>query len=144
MIRPAGVADVDAITGLERDIFGADAWSSAQVEADVTAHLRHVVVAEIDGMVVGYAVIALAGDVADLLRIAVREVSRRAGVASGLLAEVERLAGEAGAQRMLLEVAASNAGAQGFYRERGYVELSRRRGYYAGGGDALVLSRALG
>lgn len=144
MIRPADVADVDAITGLEADIFGTDAWSSAQVAADVAAPLRRVVVAEVEGLVVGYATVALAGDVADLLRIAVGDASRHTGIASALLAEVERLAGEAGAERMLLEVAAANTGARAFYRKRGYVELSRRRGYYAGGGDALVLSRALG
>jgi ribosomal-protein-alanine acetyltransferase len=144
MIRSAAVADVETIVSLERAIFGTDGWSSAQIEADVAAPLRHVAVAELDGAVVGYAVVAMAGDVADLLRIAVAESHRRSGVASALLDEVERLAAEAGADRIVLEVAASNAGAQEFYRDRGYVEMSRRRGYYRDGGDALVLMRALG
>ncbi|HUP99553.1 MAG TPA: ribosomal protein S18-alanine N-acetyltransferase [Aeromicrobium sp.] len=144
MIRHGDAADVEAIAELEHEVFGADAWNANQVAADMEPPLRHVVVAETDGVLVGYAAIAIAGDVADLLRIAVRVASRRMGVASDLLGHVERLAGQAGADRMMLEVAASNEGAQGFYRSRGYGEIARRRGYYAGGGDALVLGRALG
>ncbi|MFL6091000.1 MAG: ribosomal protein S18-alanine N-acetyltransferase [Aeromicrobium sp.] len=144
MIRLADTTDIEAIAGLEREIFGADAWSVAQVAADVEAPLRPVVVAEVEGVVVGYAVIALAGDIADLMRIAVRESFRRAGVASRLSDDVERLGAAAGAARMALEVAASNAAAQDFYGARGYLEIARRRAYYANGDDALVMVRALG
>jgi ribosomal-protein-alanine N-acetyltransferase len=144
MIRSAGSADIEAIAELERETFGTDAWSTVQVAADIDASLTHVKAAEIDGRVVGYAVIAVAGDSADLLRIAVADAFRRAGIASALMEAVELLVAEAGADRVVLEVAASNIGAQEFYRERGYAEIARRRGYYAGGGDALVMARALG
>jgi ribosomal-protein-alanine N-acetyltransferase len=144
MIRLAVAADVQSIADLEQDIFGADAWSVGQVAADVDASARPVVVAEIAGQVVGYATLALAGDIADLLRIAVRGSFRRSGIATALLDEAERQGAASGADRVALEVAASNAGAQGFYRERGYVEVARRRAYYKDGGDALVLIRALG
>lgn len=144
MIRLAGATDVEAIAGLEQEIFGADAWTAAQLAADVEAPLRPVVVAEVEGVVVGYAVIALAGDIADLMRIAVREPFRRSGVASLLSDDAERLGAAAGADRMALEVAASNTGAQGFYGARGYLEIARRRAYYPNGDDAVVMIRALG
>jgi ribosomal-protein-alanine N-acetyltransferase len=144
MIRPAGPADVEAIAELETGIFGADSWSPSQVAADLEAPARYVLVTEIDGRVVGYAAIAVAGDSADLLRIAVADAFRRTGIASALLDDVELLVADAGADRVVLEVAASNIGAREFYRERGYVEIARRSGYYAGGGDALVFARALG
>ena len=44
---------------------------------------------------------------------------------------------------MLLEVAESNVGARAFYAAHEYAEISRRRGYYADGDDALVLARAV-
>jgi ribosomal-protein-alanine N-acetyltransferase len=144
MIRPASVADVEAITALERDVFGAGGWSAAQVAADVDAAHRHVVVAELDGRVVGYAAVAIAGEIADVLRIAVLGAFRRTGIASALLDDAERVGAEAGAERVALEVGASNEAAQAFYRHHGYVEIARRRGYYADGDDALVLMRALG
>ena len=62
---------------------------------------------------------------------------------SALVFRVEA-ARQAGADRVLLEVAASNVAARELYRAHGYVEISRRRAYYADGDDALVLARALG
>ena len=144
MIRPARADDADVLVVLERDTFGSDAWSQGQVEAELTAPTRHVFVAESDGETIGYAAIAVAGDVADLTRIAVANSARRRGIASALLATLHETAEQAGAGRMLLEVAESNASARAFYAVRGYTEISRRPAYYADGGDALVLGRAIG
>jgi ribosomal-protein-alanine N-acetyltransferase len=143
MIRPAGAADADALAALERDAFGPDAWSEGQVDAELSGPTRRVLVAESDGAVVGYAAIAVAGDVADLTRIVVAASQRRVGVASALLASLHDAAAQAGAERMILEVAESNLDARAFYAAHGYAELSRRRDYYASGDDALVLGRAL-
>ena len=86
----------------------------------------------------------MAGDVADLMRIAVAEPDRRSGIASDLLVALQDTARQAGAERMLLEVAESNVDARAFYAAHGYTEISRRPAYYADRGDALVLMRALG
>jgi ribosomal-protein-alanine N-acetyltransferase len=47
-----------------------------------------------------------------------------------------------GADRMLLELAATNGPAVQLYRSAGFVEISRRRGYYRPGVDALVMELA--
>lgn len=143
MIRPARAGDADALAALERDAFASDAWSEGQVDAELSGPTRRVLVAESDGAVVGYAAIAVAGDVADLTRIVVAASQRRVGVASGLLVSLHNAAAQAGADRMLLEVAESNLDARAFYAAHGYTELSRRRDYYASGDDALVLGRPL-
>lgn len=148
-VRPATVEDVAAITALERDCLGADAWSEALVGAGVTGDLPTVsyLVAEHDQsggpVVVGHAVASLAGDVAELQRIAVDPAHRRAGHASQLLAAVVGTAREGGADRLLLEVREDNAGALAFYAARGFVEVDRRRRYYRDGATAIVLLRAL-
>lgn len=133
MIRPARDDDVVAIAALETELFGADQWSA-----------QAGIVAEEDGIVVGYAAVLVADDVADLVRIAVAVSHRRRGIAGAVLAEAYVAARTEGAERMLLEVAESNVGAQAFYAAQGFAEISRRRRYYTDGDDALVLARALG
>jgi ribosomal-protein-alanine acetyltransferase len=140
--RLAETPDVAALVALESGIFGRDAWSRAQVEDEVSSPTHVVVVAEHEDAVIGYGCSSVAGDVADLLRIAVVPEFRRCGVASQLLRALHERA--AGADRMLLEVASSNVGAQEFYAVHGYAEISRRSRYYANGDDAVVMAHPLG
>ena len=105
----------------------------------------HYLVAEVDGAVAGHAVTSLAGDIAELQRIAVTPAARRTGVASALLEACIALAVTDGeADRMLLEVRADNTGALAFYAARGFVEVDRRPRYYRDGATAVVLRRPLG
>jgi ribosomal-protein-alanine N-acetyltransferase len=140
--RPADARDAAAIADLEAAIFGLDAWSPTQVMAEVESPAHVVLVAERDDVLAGYGCVAVAGDVADLLRIAVAPEFRRSGIASEVLLALHDRAPEA--NRMLLEVASSNLGAQAFYTTRGYVEISRRRRYYVTGDDAVVMAHPLG
>ena len=134
-LRPATAGDVDAVTRLEQELFGADAWSADSVRAELTGERRTAVVAEDDGTVVGYAVTMAAGDLVDLQRIAVHPARRRQGLARRLLAEV-------GDGPLLLEVSAGNEAALAFYAGEGFTEIHRRRRYYRDGSDAVVMERA--
>ena len=91
------------------------------------------------GDVVAYGAISVAGGVADLDRIAVLPSSRGRGLAAGLLVELVDLARDLDAERMLLEVAADNGPEIGLYEAHGFDTIATRRGYYAGGVDALVM-----
>jgi [ribosomal protein S18]-alanine N-acetyltransferase len=145
-VRTATAADVDAIADSEADNLGADAWSHALVEEGVAGRLPtvHYLVAEEGRRLVGHAVASLAGDIAELQRIAVAADHRRGGVASALLDEVLALAAAGGADRVLLEVREDNAEALAFYAARGFVEVDRRRRYYRDGATAVVLRLPLG
>lgn len=143
MIRQAHADDAGAIAALEREAFAADPWTLAQVESELAAPTRRVLIAQSD-RVQGYVSISVAGDVADLTHIVVAESEQRCGVGAALLSAAHDAAAEAGTERVLLEVAESNAGAIAFYAAHGYAEITRRRGYYANGDDALVMARALG
>jgi ribosomal-protein-alanine acetyltransferase len=140
--RPATVDDAVAITAIEQDAFGVDAWSATLVEQELAGPARVVLVAVQDGEVVGYASVSVVTDVADLTRIAVLTGQRRRGVARALLDAVVAAAAERGAQRLLLEVEASNSAATSLYRAVGAQEISRRRDYYGPGADALVMELA--
>ena len=139
-VREAGPQDVPAVSEIEAALFGADSWSTAAVAEELGAARQALVALDGDADVVGYAVVAVAGELADLHRIAVVPAHRRRGVASALLAAARAGAREAGATRMLLEVAATNEDACAFYAAEGWSELDRRRAYYRDGDDALVMS----
>ena len=143
VLREAVPADDSAVLDLEHEAFGADAWSPAVVADALEGEGRQVLVADVDGQVVGFAVLGVAGEVADLERVAVHPARRRTGLATTLLARVQDGAREAGAVRLLLEVSTANDGARAFYAARGAVELDRRRRYYRDGSDALVLQLPL-
>lgn len=141
MIRPAAAVDVDAVTALESECQGPDAWSAWLVRDGVEGGLPTIryLVAEIEGRVVGYAVASLVGDIAELQRIGVTAAMRRTGVASALLDAVVTEAPRTGANRLLLEVREDNAGALAFYATRGFIEIDRRPRYYRDGTTAVVL-----
>jgi [ribosomal protein S18]-alanine N-acetyltransferase len=131
-VRPATAADLDALAALEADLFGADAWSGASVAAEVAA--GRVLVAD-DEDIAGYVVTLAAGDVLDLLRIAVSPDRRRHGLAHALLAAAST------GRRMLLEVSERNEGAIAFYATEGFTEIARRDRYYRDGSAAVVMER---
>lgn len=135
-IRPVSVGDIANIAFLEMQIFGADAWNSAQVVEEVTGPRRRGWVTA-DGS--GY-VLILEGDITDLQRIAVAPWARRQGIAGHLL---ERAMFEAEGERMLLEVAEDNAGAIALYERAGFVTIDRRERYYRNGAAALVMEARL-
>jgi len=138
-LRTATVADVDTLARLEVDLFGADAWSAATLTGDLDTPGRRVVVAVEGGRVVGYAVTGLAGDLVDLLRIAVDPDRQGRGVAHALLEEMIEAGTLDGADAVLLEVSTENAAALGLYRAAGFAEIDRRRAYYRDGSDAVVM-----
>jgi ribosomal-protein-alanine N-acetyltransferase len=141
VIRTAVPADVDAVAAREAACQGPDAWSPWLVQDGIGGSLPTVryLVADVDGVVVGYAVASYAGDIAELQRIGVTPTMRRTGVATALLDDVVGHGPATGANRLLLEVREDNTGALAFYADRGFVEIDRRPGYYRDGATAVVL-----
>ena len=144
-VEPARPDDVAAIAALEAAALGPDAWSPALVAQGVEGTLPsvHYLVVRAGDEVAAYAATSVAGDVAELQRIAVAPHHRRSGLATRLLADVCRRAAAEGAERLLLEVREDNAGALAFYAGAGFVELDRRHRYYRDGSAAVVMELAL-
>jgi ribosomal-protein-alanine N-acetyltransferase len=136
MTRTATAEDVATIVAIEQACFGAAAWSTALVHAEVVGD-RHVVMLSDDRE--AYGAISVSDDVADLDRIAVVPDARGRGLARDLLETLVDRARDLGAERMLLEVAADNAVATSLYESAGFDTISTRKGYYSGGVDALVM-----
>jgi ribosomal-protein-alanine N-acetyltransferase len=96
---------------------------------------------------VGFLLIRLTGEEAEVLTLAVRPEARGRGLGRALIEAALAHARAAGASGMFLEVAADNAPALALYERAGFARLGTRRGYYPRPGgpavDALTLRCAL-
>lgn len=137
--------DVEAVQRIEADLFP-DPWSAEAFWSEL-AHVpdtRHYLVAEDDGVVVGYAGLLATGGQADVQTLAVSRDRQGTGLGAQLLDALLAEARDRRAREVLLEVRAENTAAQALYAKAGFERIGIRRGYYRPGGtDALVLRRRL-
>jgi ribosomal-protein-alanine N-acetyltransferase len=144
-LREATPADLDAIMAIEESEFTSDAWSSRMMAEEIrSAHTRYLV-AEEDGVVLGYAGLLCprGAHEADVQTIAVLASARRRGLGRRLLRALLDEAVRRGAREVFLEVRADNPGAQTLYRSEGFEEIGVRPAYYQPDGvDALVMRAA--
>ena len=103
-------------------------------------------VAECEGDIVSYGIVAMGAGEAHILNICVAPTMRGRGVGRQMLMLLIQRSAEAGMQDVFLEVRPSNLHAIALYQSVGFVEVGRRRGYYQavdGREDALVLKLTL-
>jgi [ribosomal protein S18]-alanine N-acetyltransferase len=140
VIRLADPADVDAVAVLDADCFGDGAWNAASwaEEFGKLGDSRVILVAEARALV-GYIVLLVPAstvDPVDLTRVAVAPAHRRTGIGGELVAAALRQVPD---RTVLLEVAEGNKAARVLYRRFGFAEFSRRRAYYRGREDAVIM-----
>jgi ribosomal-protein-alanine N-acetyltransferase len=144
-IRAAVAGDLAAVIALERATVEAPHWGEAEYAAAMDGGgdyvRRRLFVAEADGVVIGFAVGKVAGDLAELESVAVDLQMRRGGVGRALCAAVIGWCGDERAAVVELEVRAASAGAIGLYRGLGFVAVGQRPRYYSEPVDDAVLMR---
>lgn len=94
------------------------------------------------GTPIGYAVVFCVLDEAHLLNIGVVHAAQGRGLGTRLLEYLLSIAQCSGIRQFFLEVRPSNLPALALYRRAGFVEISRRKGYYPspeGREDAIVM-----
>jgi ribosomal-protein-alanine N-acetyltransferase len=103
-------------------------------------------VAECEGDIVSYGIVAMGAGEAHILNICVSPTMRGRGIGRQMLMLLIERSGQAGMQDVFLEVRPSNLHAIALYQSVGFIEVGRRRGYYQavdGREDALVLKLSL-
>jgi len=128
-LRPMVVGDVDEVHALECSVFP-HPWSRANFMDSLASGYDAWVLREPAGALAGYFLLMYALDEAHLLDVAVAAPLHGRGIGRYLL---DRIASRSRAQRMasiLLEVRPSNTRALDVYRQYGYEEIGRRKGYY--------------
>jgi len=99
------------------------------------------VTGEIAGFVIAEAQLQKGSPIGHIVTIDVRSSSRRQGIGRLLMDAILTQLAEAGTSTVRLEVAEENDIAQAFYREFGFTQMGRIRGYYLGKLDALVMEK---
>ena len=105
------------------------------------------VIAEIDDVVVGYAIMSTGAGEAHVLNLCIGEAWRHHGLGGQLLAHLLEFARALGMFEAFLEVRPSNTSAIRLYQSCGFSQIGMRRGYYqaiGGREDAVVLRKTLG
>jgi len=129
MIRLASQAHVRALAAIHAAAFPpGQVWGEDAISLQLSLPGAFGLIDERGGMLLGR-----------VTTLAVAPDARRRGIAKALL---EAACGEIrlrGGNAMFLEVATRNSPALELYRRIGFVEVGRRRRYYADSSDALVL-----
>jgi len=123
-------ADLPRLLELERELFGAGAWSAGMLAEELAAPGRWYVGADGDGRLVGYAGLWFDGDVTQVMTIGVDPAAQRGGLGTALLTALVARSRELGAQAVLLEVRFDNEAAIALYQRAGFEIIGRRRRYY--------------
>ena len=133
---------VEALMPVERELFAPEPWTERLFWSELgQLDTRHYLVALAGDDVVGYAGLCDYPDEAFVQTIAVAPAAQGTGLGSRLLVALLDEAARRRQRTVSLEVRADNAAAQRLYDRHGFVRTGVRRGYYAGGVDALVLTR---
>ncbi len=151
LVREAEAADVAQVIALERAAPEAPHWSEAEYDAilgsggEDRSVRRCLLVAEADGLLVGFAVgrmvIGGAAGISDLESVVVDVRSRRKGAGRALCQAVIGWSRGWGAAEVQLEVRAGSVGAIGLYTGLGFEAVGRRAGYYRDPAEDAVLMR---
>jgi ribosomal-protein-alanine N-acetyltransferase len=144
-LRLARFADAYAIALMSRELIevGLSGWSwdPQRVARAIRARDTMVLVAEVEGHVIGFSILNVGDTRAHLSLLAVNRSHQRCGIASHMLKWLEESALVAGIETIDLELRAINIAAQDFYRALGFREAGYTPRYYGGVETALRMSR---
>ena len=118
------------LSGLEKEIFGEDAWSEDDFRETICCDYAFYLVAKDGDEVVGCAGLRnMCGD-ADITNVFVKQEYRRRGIAEEMLRKLMEGSKEIGARNYTLEVRSSNIPAIRLYEKLGFVSEGIRPGFY--------------
>ncbi|MEZ4697122.1 MAG: ribosomal protein S18-alanine N-acetyltransferase [Rhodothermales bacterium] len=132
VIRPAKLADLDALVALETSSFDSDILSRRNFRYMITQANASLLVAELTGAIVGYSLVLYnrGTSLARLYSVAVSPAARGHGVGALLLHHSEEAAREHDCAYMRLEVRSDNDAAIALYERTGYRQFDTIEDYY--------------
>lgn len=133
-LRALTSADLDRVQAIE-EASQVTPWSPGNFRDCLRSGYR-CQVATVDGVPVAFMILSSVLDECHLLNIAVAPAWQRRGLARWMLRRALAAAEAEDMSVMFLEVRAGNQGAQRLYRELGFEETGRRKGYYRTRGEA--------
>lgn len=137
--------DIEQIVALEQCCFPDDPWTRGLFEQELENPRSVFLVAKDSktNQLIGYGGIWLIYDTGEITNIAVRPDYRREGIGSKILTLLTQICVEQGMDAITLEVRESNQAAQKLYESKGFLVCGRRKRYYQGKEDALIMTKEL-
>ncbi|WP_369794789.1 ribosomal protein S18-alanine N-acetyltransferase [Cellulomonas sp. HZM] len=129
-LRPLVGTDLPVLERMERELFGAGAWSRAMLAEELDGPGRWYVGAVEGDVLVGYAGLWFDGIDAQVMTIGTTTHRQGGGVGRLMLGALVQRARDLGADAVLLEVRVDNEPALRLYERAGFERMGLRRGYY--------------
>lgn len=145
MIRPAALADIDALLRLEAECFQTDRLSRRQFRYMITRANADVLVHEDAAQIAAYVLILYSRgtSMARIYSIAVSSHLRGRGVGRALVMAAEARAKEEGRINLRLEIRRDNAASLALFRSLGYRQFDQVSDYYEDHMEALRFEKSL-
>lgn len=145
MIREMEIEDLEQILPMEEQLFPGDGWDRKTFLYELQENPYAALFAyEEDGVISGYVDVWVMYEQAQIADIGVALSFQHKGIGSQLLCKAIEVAETKGCETMSLEVRCSNEKAIGLYDKYGFIDVGRRKRYYADGEDARLMVKALG
>lgn len=140
-IREAKLSDLSELEMLEKQCFS-DPWSRKSLRSEIE-YVNDILflVAVLDKEIIGYIDVQMVLDEADVRRVAVKPAYRNQHIASILMEIMLNYTDSAGIKTHTLDVRAGNTAALKLYGKFGFYENGRRKNYYEGNEDAILMMR---
>ena len=122
--------DHQFLPGLEQAVFGAEAWSAAEILRCVRTSGLVTALAEVDDVPAGYVLTRVADDEAELLTIGIVPEHRHQGLGQKLWHYHMGQLRAVGVKTVFLTTRTSNTSAQAFYDRLGGQRVGTRKEYY--------------
>ena len=138
IICDAVLDDVEQILNIEKTLEH-KILSKQSLENSINSEMYRVFVAKNNNEVLGYLILALNIDHADLEAIVVKKEHRNKHIATSLLNKTIEYCKYIGMNRIMLEVRESNDAAQALYKKHGFVDIWKRERYYTDNKEAALI-----
>ncbi len=146
ILRAAHVSEARAIASMSRLLVEHGLnwrWTPARVKKSIKDKETMVLVASIDSLMSGFAIMKFRDEESHLLLLAVTTRMQRTGIGRALLAWLEKSCRTAGMRQIRVEVRANNYSARKFYERSGYHFIGQVAGYYDKRESAVVMVKTL-
>ena len=146
VLRAAHVSEAGAISSMSRLLVEHGLnwrWTAARVKRSIKDRETMVLVASIDGVFSGFAIMKFRDKASHLFLLAVEPRLQRTGIGTALLAWLEKSCRTAGMRHIRVELRADNLKARTFYERAGFRFVGQGAGYYDNREAAVVMVKTL-
>jgi len=146
VLRAAHVSEAGAISSMSRLLVEHGLnwrWTAARIKRSIKDRETMVLVASVDGVLSGFAIMKFRDEASHLFLLAVEPRLQRTGIGTALLAWLEKSCRTAGMRHIRVELRTNNSKARAFYERAGFRFVGQIAGYYDNREAAVVMVKTL-